>query len=534
MANLFELLSKEDCEKIEGYIRNFAGLGGDSSDMKASLNYILRFWAYNKQNLYKMLGDNLIISRKVNYSRSYEKMSENFYDYFGRNSDGYEFRNTFNNKVRDLYLKTTISNTQYFNLASLLDVDPLMSNIYDGESFKFTYNNKTLMINKGMKLSKMLGKMSDILEIDRDTYEKFRIAHSQFLNQKNISGELCLSVHPLDYITMSDNNCGWDSCMRWQNGGGEYRQGTVEMMNSPIILEAYLKSDKDMEIWYKVGKPVMWNSKRWRELFIVDKSLILGIKGYPYCNENLESICLAWIKKLAEQNLGFGPYTKYLNKIQNYSNNIIGELDRNIYFNLDTNFMYNDIYAEHNAYVSTKIPTDENVDLNYSGESECMCCGELLDDFLLDDRENNAEMVICTSCSGAVKCDKCGNIVYVDGTYNVDGKTYCAYCYDESTEICPCCGVRKDYDDMKQIRLRFQKKLVGFYVDICWDCCGDKKVKTFFSGEIEEDRDGWRSNYYVDGETLTKKGRDLFDINEEEFISWVNGTNPNQRPSLIF
>ena len=87
---------------------------------------------------------------------------------------------------------------------------------------------------------------------------------------------------------------------------------------------------------------------------------------------------------------------------------------------------------------------------------------------------------------------------------------------------------------MKQIRLRFQKKPVGFYVDICWDCCEDKKVKTFFTGEIEEDRDGWRSNYYVDGETLTKKGRDLFDINEKEFISWVNGTNPNQRPSLIF
>ena len=257
MANLFELLSKEDCEKIEWYIRNFAGLGGDSSDMKASLDYILRFWAYNKQSLYKMLGDNLIISRKVSYSRTYDEMSEDYYDYFGRNGDGFEFRNTFNNKVRDLYLKTDISNTQYFNLVNLLDVEPLMSNIYDGESFKFTYNNKTLMINKGMKLSKMLGKMSDILEIDRDIYEKFRIAHSQFLNQKNISGELCLSIHPLDYITMSDNDCGWDSCMRWQNGGGEYRQGTVEMMNSPIILEAYLKSDKDMELWYKNGQPVM-------------------------------------------------------------------------------------------------------------------------------------------------------------------------------------------------------------------------------------------------------------------------------------
>ena len=82
MANLFELLPEEDREKIEWYIHSFAGLGGDSSDMEASLDYILRFWTYNKQNLYKMLGDNLIISRKVSYSRTYEDMSDDYYDYF--------------------------------------------------------------------------------------------------------------------------------------------------------------------------------------------------------------------------------------------------------------------------------------------------------------------------------------------------------------------------------------------------------------------------------------------------------------------
>ena len=534
MANLFEILPEEDREKIEWYIRNFAGLGGDSSDMKASLDYILRFWAYNKQSLYKMLGNNLIISRKVNYSRTYEDMSDDYYDYFGRNGDGYEFRNTFNEEVENLYREGALTNNQYFTMANLLNVEILMSNIYDGESFKLTYNNKTLMINKGMKLSKMLGKMSDILNIDRDIYEKFRIAHSQFLNQKNISGELCLSIHPLDYMTMSDNDCGWDSCMRWQNGGGEYRQGTVEMMNSPIILEAYLKSDKDMELWRKNSQSVMWNSKRWRELFIVDENLILGIKGYPYCNENLESICLSWIKELTEKNLGFGPYTQYLNQIHNYSVNFIGELDASMYFNLETNFMYNDIYGDHNAYVSTKVCADDNIDLNYSGESECMCCGEILDDSFLDDRENTAEMTVCPSCSGAVKCDKCGDIVYVDDTYNVDGKTYCAYCYDENTEVCPCCGVRKDYDDMRPIRLRFQKKPVGFYQDICWDCCEDKKVKTFFTGEIEEEKEYWSYKYYVDGETLTKEGRELFNIGEKDFIFWCEGTNLNQRTSLIF
>ena len=38
---------------------------------------------------------------------------------------------------------------------------------------------------------------------------------------------------------MSDNNSGWESCMSWRNNGC-YRRGTVEMMNSPYVIVAYL------------------------------------------------------------------------------------------------------------------------------------------------------------------------------------------------------------------------------------------------------------------------------------------------------
>ena len=61
-------------------------------------------------------------------------------------------------------------------------------------------------------------------------FEDFRIAQSLVTNQANLKGYITLSIHPLDYMTMSDNNCGWDSCMSWQEEGC-YRQGTVEMMN---------------------------------------------------------------------------------------------------------------------------------------------------------------------------------------------------------------------------------------------------------------------------------------------------------------
>ena len=42
---------------------------------------------------------------------------------------------------------------------------------------------------------------------------------------------------------MSDNDYGWDSCMGWMNEG-EYRLGTVEMMNSPCIVVAYIDGEE--------------------------------------------------------------------------------------------------------------------------------------------------------------------------------------------------------------------------------------------------------------------------------------------------
>ena len=536
MANLYEILTEEDRKKIEWYIHEFAGFGGGYTDMTANLKYILRYWDDSKEVLYKMLGNNLTISRHVNYNRSMEDMEDDFREYFTNwNAPGKPFREAFLNEIGELTRKNIMTSSQYFDLNSMMYCEELFGNIYNGDSFKLSYEGKTLMINHGMKIGKLLGKLCDILNLDRNEYEKFRIIHSQFLNQKTISGELCLTIHPLDFMTMSDNNCGWNSCMRWQEGGGEYRQGTVEMMNSPIVLEAYLKSNEDMEFYRRGGESMTWNSKRWRELFIVSDKLLLGIKGYPYENEDLEGICLSWIKKLAEKNLGYGPYTKYLNKIQNNCYNNIAELNVNskVYFQIDTNFMYNDVYSNHNAYVSTKIDLNEeftgSVELNYSGECECMCCGEPLEDYLLDDRENTADQLVCANCSGAVKCDKCGDIVDVDRTYDVNGLTYCEYCYDESTTTCPCCGVRKDLDDMDLIRLRFKKKPSGLYKDICYQCCRNGSVKVFFTGEIEKEERMWDVNYYVDGETLTEEGKEAFGISEDDYKSWLEGQNPNQK-----
>jgi hypothetical protein len=119
----------------------------------------------------------------------------------------------------------------------------------DKESLSFVSpkDGSKVTITLGMKFMKALGKVVEAYNLDQEMFEEFRIAHSQILNDKKLSGRLCLSIHPLDYMTMSDNESDWGSCMSWREGGC-YRRGTVEMMTSPVVVVAYLKSEIDMNL----------------------------------------------------------------------------------------------------------------------------------------------------------------------------------------------------------------------------------------------------------------------------------------------
>ena len=86
----------------------------------------------------------------------------------------------------------------------------------------------------------------------------------------------------------------WDEC-------GDYRIGTVEMMNSKNTIVAYLKGDTEMTRAYNTytkNYNFKWNNKKWRELFVIDEATLLGIKGYPYAHSELEAQVFNWIKEL--------------------------------------------------------------------------------------------------------------------------------------------------------------------------------------------------------------------------------------------
>lgn len=420
---LIEHILPEEIELID-FLRFQYGFTGKptyaESDV-APVEQLLKEWEKNKSYyLYKLLDENFIVKRHFKYNRSNDELEYELSkgDYLSLFCSEILSHNDIPKESREYILDMT----SYLNLST---------NRYEGEAFEIKYgDNKKYRVLPGSKVSKALQKIASIYNLSN--YENFRIEHSQVLNQKSIEGELCLSIHPLDYITMSDNECGWESCLSWMNYG-DYRQGTVEMMNSPCVIVAYLSSKENMNIG--------WNNKKWRQLFFVSPDGIASIKSYPFYNDELTKTAFEWIKELAEKNLE----VKYSQTIEyNYEEEfqlpeVFGDKKVCVYF--ETANMYNDFgYAPyHLLCLNTNLAESQkktiickedlvNIFFFYSGNSQCMICGDL---YLLSYNEAN---LVCDHCQKDTICPNCGTHLdeedILHSEINKYGYTiyYCKYC----------------------------------------------------------------------------------------------------------
>ena len=404
-------------------------------DNKAPIKDVLHIWSDAKNEiLFKWLGNQLIYSEKVRFVKSSDQMYEDFdNELFGYGTDSNKFTGAFYALFRNFSSPTTgnmfdgyLHNPEYYNARDLLQYEYLATNIYNGESFKIpTPDGKVIAAYPGSKVSKVLKKFAEAFDLP--CYEEFRITHSQILNNKELTGELTLSIHPMDYMTMSDNNCGWDSCMKWTNYG-EYRQGTIEMMNSKSVIVAYLNADSTFYPFWNDGE-FTWSNKKWRQLFICDKNFITGVKGYPYYNADLTNKVLDILKRLAAENLGWNHYTDKAVEYDDCADIKCEELtnkSKGTYLSFDTCHMYNDFCKGHFAYLNKDIP--DRVDFTFSGESMCIWCGETGYGSVYD----NA--VICEDCGDAgYYCAECGEFIgrYSDDVNYIGDDCYCNSCYHE-------------------------------------------------------------------------------------------------------
>lgn len=429
-------LTSQDREAITSYIRHYASNTYYCGPLDLD-NVSLRYWREAKeQYLYPLLGNELHISKPIQLSVSRgEKVAKINKLALTAHPFVQSLRECLGVDAREQRSDDAFATfPEWYSplLNSFSWATTLASGTYNGEAYSFTLREQPFHLHKNERITKLGRKLAKIYNLQSD-FEDFRIQLSKVTGEKVRDGVLHLSIHPLDFATMSDNNNGWTSCMRWREDPGCYREGTLDCMNSPYALLAYLE-DADHPMPLPDGHS--WNNKVWRELFIVHPEWgIMGIKGYPYANAALESETVSWLRSLAEENLDWGfvnevpvPYT--------YPRGwMVGE--HTYTANFTWNYMYDDTFSA-NTYHYACLLDGAQLQNNYfyfSGTVRCIICG----DYLPDSEGDGMGVVCCQEHAGHATCWNCGDWLRPSDDYETlgNGECVCQYCWDNHAIWCP-------------------------------------------------------------------------------------------------
>ena len=490
MSKVIERLTEKDIELIDARRESAAG-----TDCATSCEKYLEEWASNKDKfLGDLFGDTLIIERPFEYTQS-ESALEREFDMAYRDDDS--VIRSYLNMLRIAIDRAFPWEISYQLSHRLITSDSLAKNSQKLETFKVDFpNGKTFTFQKGSRLIRSITKIANALGIDKELTQQFVNEHSRLLNQKHLKGTLCLSIHPMDYMTMSDNREGWGSCMSWDEEG-EYRAGTLEMMNSDCVVVAYLKSDRDYKFGWGANKGT-WNSKKWRSLIVVDEKIIATIKSYPYENDSISIAAVDVLRELMDTAYGYN-FTAPQEKPSSKDMLMYNDKGQRFEFCFHTELMYNDFGCGRSCYASLNndypYVNDKIYDITYSGEARCLICGGWV---------HNTDSLMCDDCDPRFVCTCCGEHYYdgENGYYDDNGEWWCECCYhDNHVETLP-------YDEYHRIddcsiiyidipgRVRDIHDMPYFYIyddDIRWFT---RDYGEFHTVSIE--RTAWNGQTYTD------------------------------------
>lgn len=486
MKEPFDQLTEEDKEIITKYINSYAGC------YPGNLQVTLKHWNKSKRTLWKALGHNMRVKIPIEITRneySYERLLKEVYNIppiTRYNTTGYweeyvkeqkqKICNGDNSFIPDF---TIYINKLYNNMEiSLKDINAIFwvitySNMVRGKTssigvqwftstdyadyYEITRikDNKTIKITNNQKVIKLFQKIVTFCGYtDMKKFEEFRNKISDISTSSSIKTNLVLSIHPIDFMTMSDNNCGWHSCMSWTNHGS-YSNGTIEMMNSNMVLVAYLES----------GTPYYFDNnsipnKSWRVLVYVHKNILLIGKSYPYTNYEVNKKVLEEVYKLVNKNLKWDYQYKdqeYMDLHPYHDNYMVATRSLSLLSSryhkrilIYTNGMYNDIIEDKDyIYKCYRNYVDHTIKINASGKCSCMLCGKEIEHVGSDSK-------YCDKCSDQYRCSNCGTVSMDNELYSVE-VFRASDSYSLVRKICSCCIDDYWYDTLHKVALLKQE-----------------------------------------------------------------------------
>ena len=311
------------------------------------------------------------------------------------------------------------------------------------------YNSLSVCISKGIKLTKAY----KFFISDENVLREIQDWASLVMQKNKINGHLCISVHPLDFLSSSENTYNWRSCHALD---GEYRAGNINYMVDDSTVICYIKSSS-LEKIPNFPKDIPWTNKKWRMLlhFSQDKNMLFAGRQYPYSSQQI----LNFIGKTVIPAAGLGKWTQWLDykltKVETDSNyfgtiltepfipvgNTLKRLKMLVKNGKNTHHfndvLYSSVYSPQYCYRDHSNPFWGNIPTGWSsnttkfviGESaKCVFCGQ--------EEIGHSDTFLCPSCCSRYDkesrtCSHCGNIVLEeDAYYLANGEVICPDCYN--------------------------------------------------------------------------------------------------------
>lgn len=254
-----EMLSQVDIEGLEKLILHLSNL---NEDLRIDIREHLNNWAKNKSHLYLAFGKKLKLEKEIEL------------DFSGDS-------NYVKCLISKFYQEITQAKVKRF-LKSCSNAEVVMNCLNRNVSFE------NVKFRAGDKISKCIGKILDLYDITPAEKDSVLIKFSMLIQGVKAKGSAVLSIDPVDYITMSENNSNWESCHAMS---GCFRTGPFAYLQDSSTTISYVKPKDDCVFTYGDGKTLTYSNKNWRQIVLFSKELKYAtqLRQYPYTSQANQS-----------------------------------------------------------------------------------------------------------------------------------------------------------------------------------------------------------------------------------------------------
>ena len=301
------------------------------------------------------------------------------------------------------------------------------------ENLEIIRNKGEIKCVSGQKTSRIIGRLCSKFGVDKhEGYDRLFAQLADALNPLQIDKTAVLSVHPCDYLEMSNKDNTWTSCHNLDHGS--WQTGTLSYMTDAVSMIFFTVDQGQTGPFYRAPR-------RGRQMFFYTENLLFQSRQYPKNADDMMAQYRGIVQKIIAVCLG----------VPNRWRLKTNRAALNACYTTDPNGMQ---YPDYDHYGTLSLLRDvsDYGHLHIGHAALCVCCGQAI---------NKANSLHCGKCPETVVCKECGQTLLKEDAHLADGAYYCPSCL----QICADCG--KSIMDEETYSAVDQK---GKHVKVCASC----------------------------------------------------------------